>query len=338
MALDDTGIVIIARNEGERFRRAVASCAGLARCVVFADSGSSDGSAAHARSMGVEVVELERPWSQPRGRNAGLRRLLELAPEVHYVFFMDGDCELVPAFLQAGRAFLERDPRLGAVCGRRLELRPQDSVYNRLVDMEWNTAVGEGECGGDMLVRAEALKPLQGYREGMVSGEDFELCHRLRLAGWRVQRIDADMTRHDVGIRRFGAWWKRHARGGYSFAHAAALNWGPPHWYKVDSLRTIVQWGFALPLAALAFAPLTRGASLAAYLLLNALLWWKVRRWRMREMRDDTRSAGVYAFFVTIGKFAEFQGVAGFLWKYARGRAFTYVEYKDYQRPQRSKP
>jgi GT2 family glycosyltransferase len=228
---------------------------------------------------------------------------------------------------------MEQDPGIGATCGRRLELQPEASVYNRLVHMEWNTAPGSCECGGDMLVRVEALKRLGGYREGMVSGEDFELCHRLRVAGWNVLRIDADMTRHDVAIHRFGAWWKRHARGGYSYAHAAALNWGPPYWFKLRNLQTIALWGLALPAFALALAPFTCGISILAYLALNGLLWSRVRRWRMREMRDSAGDAGTYAAFVVLGKFAELQGAAGFFWKYIRGRAFSYVEYKDYQKP-----
>ena len=331
--LSDTGIVVIARNEGERLKRCLASCAGVARRVVFSDSGSSDGSAAHARSMGVEVVELQKPWNQPRGRNAGFKRLLELAADVKYVFFMDGDCQLVPGFLDAARARMEGDPALGAVCGRRLEIAPEASIYNRLVHMEWNTAIGDSDCGGDMLLRVDALRRLDGYREGMVSGEDFELCHRLRAAGLRVARIDADMTWHDVSIHRFSAWWKRHARGGYSYAHTAALNWGAPSTPKLRNLRTIVAWGLVLPLAGLALAPFTSGVSLLVYVALNGALWWRVRRWRMREMNDSARDAGSYALYIAIGKFAELQGVAWFLWKHLRGRAFSYVEYKDYQKP-----
>jgi DNA-binding transcriptional MerR regulator len=141
--LADTGIVVIAKNEGQRFRRCLASLAGATRAIVYADSRSTDGSVEFARSQGIEVVVLDagRPTTQPRGRTAGFARLLEVFPEVSYVFFVDGDCELVPGFLEAAQAELEQDPKLAAVCGRRRELHPDATIYNRLVEMEWNTPV-----------------------------------------------------------------------------------------------------------------------------------------------------------------------------------------------------
>jgi len=105
--LEDTGIVVIARNEGERFRRCLASLQGQAKRIVYADSGSTDGSAEHARDNGAEAVVLDRPYNQPRGRNAGFRRLMELEPGLRYVLFLDGDCQLVPGFLASAREALE---------------------------------------------------------------------------------------------------------------------------------------------------------------------------------------------------------------------------------------
>jgi glycosyltransferase involved in cell wall biosynthesis len=331
--LEDTAIVAIARNEGERLKRCLRSCAGVTRHLIFSDSGSTDGSADWARMQGVEVVDLERPWNQPRGRNAGFRRLLEIAPDVKYVFFIDGDCQLIPGFIEAAHALIERDSKLGALCGRRLEEHPQASIYNRLTHMEWNTVVGSEEGGGDMLVRVDALRALGGYRESMVSGEDVELSHRLKKSGWRVLRVDLDMTRHDVAIHRFASWWKRTARGGYSFTHAALLNWGPPEWYKVRQIWSILLWGIVIPLAALALVPFTSGASLLAYLLLLAALWFRVRRWRMRALKDSAADASLYALYLLIGKFPETQGVISCAWRHFRGRSFRYVEYKDYQKP-----
>jgi GT2 family glycosyltransferase len=329
MVLKDTGIVVIARNEGERLKRCLLSCKDLVARVVFADSGSTDGSAEFARSVGVEVVELERPYNQPRGRNAGFRRLLELDPNVKYAFFMDGDCQLVPGFIEAAHEVMESDKTLGACCGRRLEIHPDASVYNKLVHMEWNTELGESDCGGDMMIRVEALKPTGGYNETMVSGEDFELCHRLRKSGWRIYRMDRDMTLHDVAIHRFGAWWKRHRRGGYSFAHAALLN---KDGFKLRNIRSILTWGLVLPTGAVMLAPFTLGGSVAALGALNGMQWYRIRRWRMNEMKDDPKDASVYALYLLVGKFAETQGVIEATWKFVRGRSFQYYNYKDYQK------
>ena len=330
--LEDTGIVVIARNEGERFRRCLASLQGAARHIVYADSGSSDGSAEHARTQGAEVVVIDPPYNQPRGRNAGFLRLMELDPTLRYVFFLDGDCQLLPGFLSLAHAALEADTSAAAACGRRVELHPDASIYNKLVDMEWNTKVGEGDFGGDVLIRTEVVGALHGYRERMPAGEDMELSYRVRAAGHRVLRLAHDMTTHDVALTRFSSWWKRHGRGGQAFAHAMLLNWGSPDGYGLRTCASILAHGAALPAACVALAPPTLGASLLVYLADAARVATRVRRTRMREHGDTAGDASLYGAFVALGKLAEAQGVTEALWKHWLGHNMQYVEYKDYQR------
>jgi GT2 family glycosyltransferase len=325
------GAVVIGRNEGARLERCLDSLVGevgLGR-VVYADSGSSDGSVERVRARGVEVVELprDRPMNAARGRNAGFRRLLELAPETELVFFVDGDCILERGFLAAARAEFARDPSLGAVCGRRRELRPEASLYNRVVDCEWNTPVGPAEgFGGDVLVRAVALSAVGGYDERLNQGEDPETAFRLRRAGFGLLRIAHDMTWHDVALTTFAAWRRRHRRGGYAYAHGAATHFGTGGRYNQRPVLSILAWGAVLPALAFALAPVTRGASLA---LLGAygVLWWRIRAHRMRQ-GDSARAAGVYALLLTFGKCEEALGVLACAWALLRGREASVIEYK----------
>ena len=335
---DDTGIVVIARNEGERFRRSLASLLGVAKHLVYADSGSTDGSAEHARARGADVVVIDPPYNQPRGRNAGFRRLMELDSGLRYVLFLDGDCELVPGFLEGAHRALEADPAAAAACGRRVELYPDASLYNKLVDMEWNTKVGEGDFGGDVLIRAEVVRALDGYRENMPAGEDMELSQRVRAAGHRVLRLPLDMTRHDVALSRFASWWKRHGRGGQAFAHALLLNARAPDPYVLRTCASILVHGAALPAACLMLAPPTLGTSMLLYLGDGVRTAARVRRTRMREHGDSAKDATLYGGFVALGKLAEAQGVLQVLWKQLRGQAMHYVEYKDYQRTSQKAP
>ena len=92
---DPVGVVVIGRNEGQRLRLCLASLQGAARRVVYVDSGSGDGSAALALSMGVDVVELDMgaPFTAARARNAGFERLVAAAPGLRFVQFIDGDCQ-----------------------------------------------------------------------------------------------------------------------------------------------------------------------------------------------------------------------------------------------------
>src|SRR5207248_2314843 len=105
----DIGVVAIGRNEGERLRRCLESVVGRAKAVVYVDSGSSDGSVELARSLGVETVELDLsvPFTAARARNAGLARLLEVAPGIEFVQFVDGDCEVMGGWLERGRKEIE---------------------------------------------------------------------------------------------------------------------------------------------------------------------------------------------------------------------------------------
>ncbi|NOT31892.1 MAG: glycosyltransferase [Planctomycetes bacterium] len=334
----DVGVVVIARNEGERLLACLDSLRGQAGPIVYADSDSSDESVERVRARGLEVVVLDnsRPLNAARGRNAGLARLVELHPALEYVFFMDGDCLVVPGFMDAARAELACDAGLAAVCGRRRELHPEASLFNRVVDGEWDTPVGEAEAfGGDVLVRVSALRAAGGYDEALNQGEDPELAFRLRRAGWRIRRIQHDMTRHDVALTRFAAWRRRHQRGGYAYAHGAALHWREPGRYNQRACLSILFWGLVLPsFAFLSFLP-SDGLSVLL-LLAYGRLWWRIRAQRLARGSPPDQAA-LYATLITIGKSDEAVGVLRCLFALATGRQPLTLEYKEYQRNERGR-
>ena len=205
------GAVVIGRNEGERLKRCLRSILMQIETAVYVDSGSTDGSVEFARSLGVTVVDLDmsRPFSAGRARNAGFTALTETRPDVAFVQFIDGDCELCDGWVDRATAFLTERPEYAMVAGRVKERNPENSIYNELCDMEWNLPVGESlSSGGIFMARAEAFKAVGGFNAGMIAGEEPEYCYRLRRAGWRIYNLDALMTLHDADMRRFSQWWK----------------------------------------------------------------------------------------------------------------------------------
>src|SRR5690242_3044010 len=90
--LSKVGVVVIGRNEGERLRKCLRSVPSSVP-VIYVDSGSSDESVALARGRKIETIELDskKPFTAARARNAGLRRLWDLHPNLSYVQFIDGD-------------------------------------------------------------------------------------------------------------------------------------------------------------------------------------------------------------------------------------------------------
>jgi len=319
------GVVAIGRNEGVRLRRFFDSLPEGVGPVIYVDSASTDGSVDEAVRRGFEVVSLDMslPFTAARARNAGLRRLLERWPGVAVVQFVDGDCTLAPGWLGAASRALAANPRVAVVCGRRRERHPEASVYNRLCDMEWNTPVGEAlSCGGDALARVGALQEAGGYDDGLIAGEEPELCARLRAGGWHILRLDQEMTLHDAAMTRFGQWWKRTVRGGHAFAEVSSMH--PPLWRRES--RSCVFWGLVLPALAILPAPFTGGASLV---LLGAYPALAVRIARYRRTRDDkVGDAAMYSAFCVLGKFPELAGAARYWWNARRGRRSRLIEYK----------
>ncbi|MBM3606292.1 MAG: glycosyltransferase, partial [Alphaproteobacteria bacterium] len=245
-------VVVIGRNEGARLEAGLRAVRGLVSRIIYVDSGSTDNSVAMARDLGAEVVELDLsiPFTAARARNAGVRALASSPPE--FVQFIDGDCLLQDEWLPAAVGALDNDPRLGAVAGRRREMFPERSIYNRLCDAEWDTPVGPARAvGGDALLRYSALVQVGGFRDSLIAGEEPEMCVRLRAAGWTIHRLPDEMTRHDAAMTSFRQWWRRTRRAGFAFAEGASLHGAPPegHW-RVETRRALL-WGLVLPVLTL---------------------------------------------------------------------------------------
>ncbi len=313
--------VAIGRNEGARLLACLASLRGRADRVVYVDSGSTDGSAAAARAAGAEVValDMDRPFTAARARNAGLARLTaDGAAPPRYVQFVDADCEMRPGWIAAARAFLDAAPRAAVACGRLRERRPEASPWNAMIDAEWDTPVGPARaCGGIAMMRAAPLLEAGGFDPALIAGEEPELCLRLRAAGWEIWRLDAEMAWHDAAMTRFGQWWQRARRAGYAYAQGAAMHGRAPERHNVAELGRALAWGLALPALALAGLAITPWSALL-------LLAWPAQVLRLRGRGMPWRRAA----FLVLGKLAEAQGALTWAWRRATRARTRLIEYK----------
>lgn len=320
------GLVAIGRNEGDRLRKCLMSVLGQVGQVVYVDSGSTDGSVEMARSLGVVVVELDmtRPFTAARARNEGFKGLRELAPELVYVQFVDGDCEVVAGWLDKAVLFLNQRLDVAVVCGRRRERFPDSTVYNMLCDIEWDTPVGEAkDCGGDALMRVDAFERVGGYRDDLIAGEEPELCVRLRAAGWKIWRLGEEMTLHDAAMTRFGQWWKRTLRSGYAYAEGAHLHGAPPEMHRVKETRRVWMWSLGIPVVIVSLA-----MWLWIWCLVLLLIYpVQVARLALRGTRS-MRENWWRALFLVLGKFPEAIGQLTFLYNRLTGKTARLIEYK----------
>jgi GT2 family glycosyltransferase len=323
--LQKVGFVVIGRNEGERLKVCLQSLSANVPAV-YVDSGSTDGSIEFARSLGLDTVMLDTNigFTAARARNAGFKRLISNNPSVAYVQFADGDCEMFPNWLASALVAISEEPTMAIVAGRLRERFPESSIFNALINLEWNSPIGvDIFCGGNALVRRSALEKVNGYREDLIAGEEPDLCLRLKSAGWKYCRIDADMALHDAAIFSFRQWWNRSRRTGFAYAQGAQIHGAEPHHHWEKETRSALIWGFGLPIATFLLTLLMGVLGCLTLLLYGAqILRIAVRPGTPGNLRFYR------AFFLVFGKFPEALGVFQFLLGSRSQKVSRLIEYK----------
>lgn len=329
------GVVVIGRNEGERLRRCLNSVIDQAEAVVYVDSGSSDDSVKFANSIGASVVDLDltRPFTAARARNAGVEQLSTISPGVDYLQFVDGDCELSPEWLQIAVKELERRPEITAVAGRLQERYPEKSIFNRLGDLEWNQA-GFGEVsalGGIFMIRKSAFDAVGGFNPSLPAGEEPELCARLVNKGARFVRLNQAMAWHDLAMTSLRQWWVRHTRNGYgglNVTHRCRI----VH-FKKGLLRA--RFWVSLPFIAIAFACLASeylGITIGLVVGAGLLALWPAQLLRLvvrSALKGQPFNIAVpHAFFTMLAFWPNVHGQLRYFKDRIRGKTLRLIEYK----------
>jgi glycosyltransferase involved in cell wall biosynthesis len=218
----DVSVVVIGRNEGTRLQRCLQSVlqshwGQTQHELIYVDSRSTDQSVVNAQALGAQVIVLnDASPCAAKARNLGWQ-----AARGEYVLFLDGDTELHPDFVARALATLA-EPGLCAAWGHRRESNPAQSIYTKVLDLDWVYPTGRTlYFGGDVLVRRAALAQVGGFDPSLKAGEEPELCARLRAAGWQIEHIDVPMTRHDLAVTSMRAYWLRAYRSGIAYAEVA---------------------------------------------------------------------------------------------------------------------
>ena len=130
--------------------------------VVYVDSGSTDDSVAGARGHGRRTSWCWTPLGRSRRHGRGTRDSSGSArspPESGW----SSSSTAIANFPRAGSGerprVLDEHREVAAVCGRLRERHPEQSVYNRLADLEWNGPVGEiRACGGVAMILRRGVR------------------------------------------------------------------------------------------------------------------------------------------------------------------------------------
>lgn len=336
------GIVVIGRNEGDRLKRCIRSLVDQnVESIIYVDSGSTDDSVAFSLNQGVIVEELDSsvPFTMARGRNIGFNKLISLWPNIPYIQFVDGDCEVDLDWISHGVSFLNSHPQVVSVCGFRSERNPGASLYNRLIDLEWQGPTGKIlACGGDAMYRMEAFKNAGGFNPTMIAGEEPELCVRLRQAGGLIWRLDLPMTRHDADMHHFTQWWKRAIRCGHAYTEGFVMHGAAPEYHKRKPLFSALLYGLVLPIITLLVAIVgifTKSSELQYIsasigmitLLALARAGYNAYRYRL-SLNNSRQDSMLYSAFTMLAKFPESQGALLYARNRILGRVSTLIEYQ----------
>lgn len=324
---EGVALVMIGRNEGERLERSLRRLDNPV-CAVYVDSGSTDGSADRSRGLGIHTLVLDDsvPHTAARGRNAGFAYALEKWPETRYVFFHDSDCLLDSEWMFRGQEALDQDSNVAVVSGIQRELHPDATIYNRLMELEWQQPFGDVPTViGNAMIRVEAFQQAGGFRMDLVAGEEADLHRRIRATGQKVRRLEVPMTCHDAEMTRFQQWWKRHIRSGHAVSEGARLH-GEPH--ELKSERSNFFWGAVLPAVGVLGAPVTLGLSSAMMLAGYPVLYGRVLMNETKRGRSLS-DAELYARYAVLSKFPQALGQCKYYYNRMRGEKTDTIDYRD---------
>lgn len=300
------GAVIIGRNEGQRLITCLESLLGEVDVIVYVDSGSTDNSLQEAQTRNVKAIALDLsiPFTAARARNIGARSLINQYPSLKYIQFVDGDCEMESDWFHLAELFLNQNKNYAAACGRLHERFPKSSIYNQLMDIEWDTPIGDVQaCGGITMVRVDSFSQVGGFRDDMIAGEEPEMCFRMREQGWKIYRLDTDMAKHDAAMTKVSQWWKRTVRAGYAFALGSSIHGKSKERYWVKENQRIMIWGVFIPVLIL-------GLVIVNTMFLGLLSVYLVQIMRVGKKRPDLGSMKfIWAASVVLGKIPEAVGL-----------------------------
>lgn len=265
--------VLVAYGSEDVIAGALTLVGALGGRAVVVDHG--DGASARiAASMGA--VAIHDP-SNP-GFGTGQNRGLSFA-RTEYVLLCNPDAELVPDAVLAGAELLRTCPRVAAVQGvimnrgtgqpersagveltaihllgralgvKRLLKAPAVAAIVRrsrtLQDHADRVPSGPTEveslAATAMLIRRSAFESVRGFDEAyFLYGEDLDLCHRLRAAGWALVTVPEVWATHVSGGSA-ASGWSREANWWRGTMQFAARRWGSGAWFAAVTAAS-VRW------------------------------------------------------------------------------------------------
>jgi hypothetical protein len=236
----------------------------------------------------VEIVAVETVHPPGRMRNIGARRARGPA-----LLFLDDDCMASPQWVNRMLAALAGNPGAAAVGCRvvseDLSFWPRCADYALFAPYQYRDPAARDLGSAALAVRREAFEAVGGFNERLQASEDWDLCLRLREAGWQCLFDPSVEVAH------------AHGRGSLSAIVQGAYRWG-----RRSGL--MAQRGRKRQLSWLARLSVTLGHPFPyAFLIVPYAV--AVTALQCRDLRGTDRRLPLFAPFILLARLAYHFGV-----------------------------
>jgi glycosyltransferase involved in cell wall biosynthesis len=218
--------VIIGLNEKKMIGRCIESIYGLNYPrdkieIIYVDSGSTDRTLEIASKYSLKIVHLKADRPTPGlACNKGLKRA-----KGELVQFIGGDSIVDTQWLNNALPYLA-DVEIAGIIGRRKELFPEVSIYNKLIDITWQSfPLGDLDIPDGRLFKRTILEEVEPHDPDLKAGEHTELGYRIGKRGYKILSIRNMMVYHDADISSIFEYLKRAMRNGYGTAQIFKKYW-----------------------------------------------------------------------------------------------------------------
>jgi N-acetylglucosaminyl-diphospho-decaprenol L-rhamnosyltransferase len=227
--LADLAIVVVTWQSAGDVAALLASLAAARTAgaeLVVVDNASTDDTAAELRRLAPDALVIANAVN--RGFAVGANQGLAVTTRP-FVLFLNPDTVVEPDALMQALGYLDRMPSVGVVGCRTLNAdgtsQPTVDRFHSVRGLMAETLAGgrglvrgvvptasglvDWVYGSFLLGRRTALAAVGGFDEAYeMYGEDLDLCHRLRAAGWRTAYCATAVVVHcgnRSGAQRYGA-------------------------------------------------------------------------------------------------------------------------------------
>jgi glycosyltransferase involved in cell wall biosynthesis len=206
----ELSVVVIGKNEEQFIGQSIAAIQQSAQSyvcseIIFVDSASTDRTVEIVKQFGVRIYQLRKNWKMTpsAGRYIGSQYA-----RGRYVFFVDGDSIVNPMWTRHATEFLDNHPDYGGVAGYLNEAHyslkgERIGGASNVYDQDLNQPFSDFPVlGGSALYRRQALEQVGTFNPHLPTGEEAELCLRLRRAGWKLARTNVHMATKNTENRK----------------------------------------------------------------------------------------------------------------------------------------